>query len=116
MLRKWHKVAGAALVVGVGGLAIALPAHASRPSVELEVCNSAPEDQMVYIRGTNQNDDKVTTSFATRVKASDCAVIDDWWWGTGTTLTVQHNSVESSFDIPRGSEGRFTVDITATGP
>jgi hypothetical protein len=69
------------------GLGLAAPAHASSPSVQLEICNTFPQTGTVEITGLNQHDARVSTPL-TSVSRRSCRLFANWWWKTGQTVRV----------------------------
>ena len=86
MLPVTHKALVAAFVVAAG-LGLAAPAHASSPSVQLELCNSSPQTGTAEITGLNQHDSRVSSP-QTTISAQSCRLFANWWWKTGQTVRV----------------------------
>jgi hypothetical protein len=122
MLRFWHKAAVAAIgAVGISGLAMTGSASAVAPSVSLKVCNTAFNEQIFLITGTN--DSGVTGTTRMFKVRQGCTQITDLWWAMGSTVTIKHQIghsavVSSPFLIPDSLPDRseYTVTIEAAGP
>jgi uncharacterized membrane protein len=115
MLPVTRKALVAAFVVATA-LGLASPAHASSPSVQLEICNSFTQAGTAEITGHNQNDARVTTPLAT-ISGRSCRLFANWWWKTGQTVRVamRRDSLTIwEFDIWSSERNGSTVTFTLT--
>ncbi len=115
MLPFTRKALVAAFVVATA-LGPASPAHASSPSVQLEICNSFTQTGTAEITGLNQNDARVSTPL-TDIPGRSCRVFANWWWKTGQAVRVamRRNSLSIwEFTIQSSQRNGSTVTFTLT--
>lgn len=115
MLPVTRKALVAAFVIAAG-LGLAAPAHASSPSVQLELCNSSPQTGTAEITGLNQHDSRVSSP-QTTISAQSCRLFANWWWKTGQTVRVslrRHSLAIWEFDIRSSERNGSTVTFTLT--
>lgn len=122
MFRSWRKVA---MIVGAGvalsALVIPGSASAATSKTQLEVCNTAANSQEFSIGGTTENGSWKATDRMT-VDGHGCNRVSDWWWMTGSNITIDHQIgtsavVRSCFAIPAEVQGDWqTATITWNGP
>ncbi len=123
MFHLWRKAAttvGTAVVLG--GLVLPGSASAAVPAVQLQVCNTAANDQKFAVVGRNQ-DQVVSTTPVWIVKTHGCHDIHDWYWATNDTIRIDHKIGESAvvvsyFSIPASAQNGTwqRVVISAFGP
>jgi hypothetical protein len=86
-----------ALVVAAvvaAGLSTPGLAHASSPSVQIELCNRSSVSGDFEITGLNQNDTRVSSP-TLGISAQGCRVFANWWWKTGSTVEVRYRRAGS---------------------
>jgi len=113
----WPKALTAA-VVTAASLCLSGVAHASSPSVQMEVCNNQNSGSRQFeLTGLNQDGVRVSSPIYS-VQWRSCRLFANWWWKTGQTLEVRVRGTSLSetdyFGIPQdardGSSMRWWVN------
>ncbi|MET8760172.1 hypothetical protein [Lentzea sp. NPDC004782] len=96
-----------AAVVTAASLFLPGVAHASSPSVQMEVCNNENSGSRQFeLTGLNQNGVRVSSPTYS-IQWRSCRLFADWWWKTGQRLEVRVRGLSLSqtdyFDIPQGA-------------
>ncbi|KJK46275.1 hypothetical protein UK23_23880 [Lentzea aerocolonigenes] len=101
-----------AAAVVAAGLGLTAPAHASSPSVQLQICNNSPQTGTAEITGLNQHDARVSTPLTT-ISGNGCRLFANWWWKTGQTVHVamRRNSL-TIWDFTLSSSERDGSTVT----
>ncbi|WP_330277125.1 hypothetical protein OG205_16515 [Lentzea sp. NBC_00516] len=104
-----------AMLVMAAALGLPGMAHASTPSVQLELCNQESQSGVFEITGFNQHNNR-TTSPMYNIGGRRCRVISGWWWKMDQTVSiaVRRNSLNIqdfhiNSDNRDGSTVRFWV-------
>ncbi|MGW4212098.1 hypothetical protein ACWEIJ_29165 [Lentzea sp. NPDC004789] len=82
-------------------------AHASSPSVQMEVCNNQNSGSRQFeLTGLNQHGDRVSSPIYS-IQGRSCRLFANWWWKTGQTLEARARgtslSETATYDIPQGT-------------
>lgn len=87
-----------AAVLGAVALAgaVAPPAGASQPSVQVEVCNDTGRRMAVAIDGYNQHGQWTRMGSYSSVWAGGCGLQGGWWWAIGKSVGIHFKPDASS--------------------
>jgi hypothetical protein len=102
-----------AAVVTAASLFLPGVAHASSPSVQMEVCNTDNSGSRQFeLTGLNQHGDRVSSPTYS-IQGRSCRVFANWWWKTGQTLEARARGLSLSetdyLDIPQGAKDGSTL-------
>ncbi|PWK85588.1 hypothetical protein C8D88_106216 [Lentzea atacamensis] len=96
-----------AAVVIAASLFLPGVAHATSPSVQMEVCNNQNSGSRSFeLTGLNQHGVRVSSPIYS-IRWRSCQLFANWWWKTGQSLEVRVRGTSLSqtdyFGIPQGT-------------
>jgi hypothetical protein len=109
-----------AVVVTAASLFLPGVAHASSPSVQMDVCNNLPtsDSRQFELTGLNQHDVRVSSPIYS-IDWHSCRLFANWWWKTGQRLEVRVRGTSLGetiyVDIPQGARDGSTVQASIRG-